>query len=81
MVKAKKQSKREVTVCLDEELAVWMEGKALEGYKKASFIRAVLHREKELEEDATEFLRENDAKEPEGDGDADADLFGDEDGE
>ena len=81
MVKTKRKSKREITVCLDEELAVWMEGKALEGYKKASFIRAVLHREKEMEDDAVGFLGESKPEEPEGGGDPDAGIFGDEDEE
>lgn len=30
---------------LDEELAAWLEAKAADGYKKASLVRAILHRE------------------------------------
>jgi len=72
--------KRVITVYLDEELAIWLEGKALEGYKKASFIRGILEREKELSEDAIESFEEGKrAQEQMGNDDADASLFGDED--
>ncbi|MDE1856383.1 MAG: hypothetical protein KGH49_04085 [Candidatus Micrarchaeota archaeon] len=79
-VKGEKLGKSEITVYLDEDLALWLEGKALEGYKKASFIRGVLQREKELEEDAREFADgSKSAQEEMGGDDADAGLFGDED--
>ena len=75
-----KSGKRVITVYLDEELAIWLEGKALEGYKKASFIRGILEREKELSEDAIESFEEGKrAQEQMGNDDADASLFGDED--
>lgn len=85
MVKIKRKSKkgisgkRVITVYLDEELAIWLEGKALEGYKKASFIRGVLEREKEIEEDARDFTDSSKSAEDMGGGDEDASLFGDED--
>jgi len=86
MAKIKRKSKRGqggkrvITVYLDEELAIWLEGKALEGYKKASFIRGILEREKELSEDAIESFEESKrAEEQMGNDDADASLFGDED--
>jgi len=86
MAKIKRKSrkgqngKRVITVYLDEELAIWLEGKALEGYKKASFIRGILHREREIDEDAREFADgSKSAQEQMGNDDADASLFGDED--
>lgn len=39
----KKPSKK-ITVYLDSYLSEWLDGKALEGYKKASLIRSVLGR-------------------------------------
>lgn len=44
-----------VLVYLDGDLSAWLEGKALEGYKKASFIRHVLYREMDAEKDAALF--------------------------
>lgn len=74
----KRKMKNEITIYLDEELALWLDGKALEGYKKASFIRAVLHREKEMEEDAREFEEGSAIQAEEDGGSGGEDIFGEE---
>jgi hypothetical protein len=42
---------KKVLLQLDDELAAWLESKAAEGYKKASLIRSILHREMDMESD------------------------------
>jgi hypothetical protein len=40
---------RRVLVYMDEKLADWLEGKALEGYKKAAFVRRLMELQRSLE--------------------------------
>lgn len=47
-----KRKQNRVMVYLDDDLSSWLEGKALEGYKKAALIRHVLYREMDAEKDA-----------------------------
>ena len=47
--KMPKKLERRVLVYMGDELADWLERKALEGYKKAAFIRRILEQKKALE--------------------------------
>jgi hypothetical protein len=49
-VKTMRKLGRKVTVYLDEETCDWLDGKALEGYKKAALVRRIIakHRESEV---------------------------------
>jgi len=40
---------KRILICMDEKLANWLEGKALEGYKKAAVVRRLMERQMNLE--------------------------------
>ena len=41
---------KRILVYMDGKLADWLEGKALEGYKKAAFVRRLMERQRDLED-------------------------------
>jgi len=51
---------KKVLLQLDDELAAWLESKAAEGYKKASLIRSILHREMDMESDPAAAAEDGD---------------------